>query len=95
MENRIFVVQGKSHPGLFTDVFCFDEEQVSWLEKTKIENGVNVKVSSSVLIDNVDAKFYQFDQSYFLEFETQIPLIMKNYTIGLSYENKDVIVLNK
>ena len=95
LENRIFVGQGKSHPGLFTDVFCFDEEQISWLEKTKIENDANVKVSSSVLIDNVDAKFYKFDQSYFLEFETQIPLIMKNYTIGLSYENKDVIVLNK
>ena len=94
-ENRIFVGQGKNHPGLFTDVFCFEEQNISWLEKPFLINEMEIKITSTYLKEKIDAKFYQFRKIYFLEFAKQIPFIVKNYTLRLSYENKEVILLNK
>lgn len=94
-DNRLFVGQGKNHPGLFSDVFVFTDQNITWLAQLSNEKEINVEVTSSVLKKKIEAKFYQFDKDYYLEFETQIPLILKNYTIGLSYENKDVIILIK
>ncbi len=94
-ENRIFVGQGKNHPGLFTDVFSFEEQNISWLEKPFLIDEIEVNVTSIHLKEEINARFYQFGKIYFLEFEKQIPLIMKNYTLRLSYENKEVILLNK
>lgn len=94
-DNRLFVGQGKNHPGLFSDVFVFTDQNITWLAQLSNEKEIDVEVTSSVLKEKIEAKFYQFDKNYYLEFETQIPLILKNYTIGLSYENKDVIILIK
>ena len=94
-ENRIFIGQGKNHPGLFTDVFFFEEQNISWLEKPFLINEIEANVASTYLKEEINARFYQFGKIYFLEFEKQIPLIMKNYTLRLSYENKEVILLNK
>lgn len=94
-ENRLFVGQGKNHPGLFSNVLFFTEQNIAESKITILENEINVKVSSPILTQPIDAKFYKFEKNYFLEFEEQIPLIIENYTIGLSYKNKDVIILNK
>lgn len=95
IENRIFVGQGKNHPGLFSDVLLFTEQNIEFKKNSILINDSIVKVDSSILNHSVNAKFYQFGKNYFLEFNEQIPLMIENYTIGLSYENKDVIILNK
>ncbi|WP_413533305.1 tRNA methyl transferase PRC-barrel domain-containing protein [Empedobacter brevis] len=93
VENRVFVGQGKNHLGLFADVLHFTEKNINWLNKPIEDIVIEVQVFSSQLENEITAKFYQFKDNYFLEFNTQIPLIIKNYTIGLSYENENVLIL--
>lgn len=94
-ENRLFVGQGKDHPGLFCDVFLFTDQNINWLTQSIDEEEIDVEVTSSILREKKEAKFYQFGEKYFLEFNIQIPLILKNYTIELSCNKTNFIKLNK
>ncbi|WP_276681585.1 tRNA methyl transferase PRC-barrel domain-containing protein [Empedobacter brevis] len=95
LENRLFVGQGKNHPGLFTNVLYFTERNINWVDEPILKNMIEVEVTSSQLEYKMNAIFFRFGKNYFLEFKEQILLIIKNYTMGLSYENKNVLILNK
>lgn len=90
-ENRLFVGAGDSHPGLLSSVIYLGENlelnDISF-SKEELENGIDVEISTQVREDKVPAKLYGFDNSFFLEFENKISIIIKENPFDIIYQNR-------
>ncbi len=89
-ENRLFVGAGDSHPGLLNDVIRLDgklELNDFNFSIEELEKGVEVKISSSVIEDQILAKFYGFVDHFFLEFENKVSVTIQDYPFDLIYQD--------
>jgi tRNA-specific 2-thiouridylase len=90
-ENRLFVGAGDSHPGLLTEVIRLGknlELNDIKFSKEELENGVNVEVSTQIKEDEIPAKLYGLDESFFLEFENQVSVTIENHPFDIIYQNR-------
>ncbi|WP_312769017.1 tRNA methyl transferase PRC-barrel domain-containing protein [Epilithonimonas sp.] len=90
-ENRLFVGAGVSHPGIITDVIRLGEnlelDDISF-SKGELENGIDLEVSTQVSEDKIPAKLYGFDNSFFLEFENKVSVIIEEHPFDIIYQNR-------
>lgn len=94
-ENRLFVGQGKTHPGLFSTVFKFSSNQISWKEDFSFSHEFQLAVNCKSFNSTYKGNLYKFGNDIFLEFQTEIPIHIENYLIELFYENEKVATINK
>lgn len=89
-ENRLFVGAGDSHPELWTDVIRLNgdlELKDFNFSIEELEKGIKVKISSSVIEDQVLAKFYGFVDHFFLEFEKKVSVTIQDHPFDLIYQD--------
>lgn len=91
-ENRLFVGEGESHPGLWNTVLAFAQNSVHWHEefeplRANQENGISVQVSSSVMHHSMAAKLYIFGAEVFLQFEEPVAVAVQDHPLVISYKN--------
>ncbi len=90
-ENRLFVGAGDSHPGLLTSVIRLGENlelnDINF-SKEELEYGIDVEVSNQVNKDELPAKLYGFDNSFFLEFENRVSVTIKEHPFDIIYQNR-------
>ncbi|GGG66286.1 tRNA methyl transferase PRC-barrel domain-containing protein [Epilithonimonas arachidiradicis] len=97
-ENRLFVGAGDSHPGLLTSVIRLGEnlELIDILfSEEELEKGIDVKISTQVNKDELPAKLYRFDNSFYLEFENKISVTIKEHPFDIVYQNKIIKNITK
>lgn len=91
-ENRVFVGEGKSHPGLWTKVLLWKKDQFQWdfstVENLDFENGLKVQVSQNEHQDLHQAHLYIFEEDVFLEFENLVSIELLNDAFQLQYHNE-------
>lgn len=98
-ENRLFVGEGDSHPGLLTAAISFSEKEIRWtdylrLSKTNFNEELPIDVHSCILDHPISGVLYTIDNLFFLEFLTEIPVNIEDYPIDLSYENEIIAQIN-
>jgi len=90
-ENRLFVGAGDSHPGLLTSVIRLGENlELSDINfsNEELENGIDVEISTQINENKIQSKLYRFDNSFFLEFENKVSVIIEEHPFGIIYQNK-------
>lgn len=95
LDNRLFVGQGKDHPGLFSDVFKFSSHEISWDEDFNLSDEFQLEVNCKFSKSMQTGILYKYENVLYLEFKTAIPIYIKNYLIELFYENEKVATINK
>jgi tRNA U34 2-thiouridine synthase MnmA/TrmU len=99
-ENRLFVGEGKNHPGLFLKILSFDQNETNYfspelLNNFTLNNGLSVKVFSESLSNEFDAELYFFNEKFYLEFENKVPIIIKNHSIQIFKKEIKISEINK
>jgi len=90
-ENRLFVGAGDSHPGLLTSVIRLGENlELSDINfsNEELENGIDVEISTQINENKIQSKLYRFDNSFFLEFENKVSVIIEEHPFDIIYQNK-------
>ncbi|MDP9955952.1 tRNA-specific 2-thiouridylase [Epilithonimonas hungarica] len=90
-ENRLFVGAGDSHPGLSTATIRLGENlklnDISF-SKEELEKGIDVEISTSINEDDLSAKLYGFDESFFLQFENKVSVTVEDNPFDIIYQNR-------
>jgi len=94
-DNRLFVGQGKNHPGLFSSIFKFSSNDITWIKDLNLSDEFQLKVICKLFNSDQPAHLYKFGNDIFLEFDTEISIHFRNYLIELFYENEKVATINK
>lgn len=94
-ENRLFVGAGENHPGLWTEVFSFNQNNLHWktdgiFNNEDLETGIAVQVVSPIFDEELTAKLYSFSNAVFLEFAKPTVLILKDHDIELMHNNSHI-----
>lgn len=90
--NRIFVGEGRDHPGLWMKVLAFSAGLLHWSEgcivSTEVpEEGIPVFIDSPSLEQPAEAKLYLFNTEVFLEANEQFPLTLADEELNVLQEN--------
>ena len=98
--NRLFVGAGENHPGLWTTVLSFRKNLFQWNQEklftiTELEDGISVKIESSVVDAKVPTKLYVFEDEVFFEFDQPSLIIIKENPIRIFYQNTIIAENNK
>lgn len=91
-ENRFFVGEGEMHPGLWTSVLAFTENELHLPEDLKnlgeaSLQGIKVEVSSSVMDNGTAAVLYVFGTDVFLEFEQPVSIAVQDHPFTVTHHN--------
>lgn len=94
-ENRLFVGAGENHPGLWTEVFSFNKNNLHWktdgiFNNEDLERGIAVHVVSPILDQEPTAKLYGFSDAVFLEFEKPTVLTLREHDIKLMHNKSHI-----
>lgn len=92
-ENRLFVGQGDTHPGLFQSTFQFSENDFQYQsdslqQYSLLEQGCEIEISSPFQEEMIQAKLYKFGIELFLEYFTPILIRIENYPIQIYYQQQ-------
>lgn len=89
--NQLFVGEGEKHPGLWTDVFSFSENQIQPqdlnLNQDESELGKEVSIHSSVTDIDIIATLYRFDNTTFLEFEAPVSIAIQDHPLEIYFDD--------
>lgn len=89
--NQLFVGEGEKHPGLWTDVLSFSENQLQLnglkLNQDECELGKEVSIHSSVTDIDMIATLYRFEGTIFLEFEAPVSIAIQDHPLEIYFED--------
>ena len=85
--NQLFVGEGEKHPGLWTKIIQFDEDQDLNLSDKIVNERVDVTIHSSLIEKEIPAKLYVFDGKLFLEFEIPVSIVIQDYPLEIHFNN--------
>lgn len=90
--NRIFVGEGKDHPGLWRKVLCYPAELLQWkdgftVSKDALQKGIPVSIVSGSSETAADALLYLFGTEFFLEANEQFPITLLDEELAVLQEN--------
>jgi len=89
-ENRLFVGAGDSHPGLLSNVIRLEgnlELDDINFSKEELGKGIDIEISTQINDNRIQAKFYRFDDTFFIEFENKVSVTIKDHPFDLIYQN--------
>lgn len=91
--NQLFVGEGDQHPGLWTDVIRINKDQTNYqdldLTDELLTEGVDVSIHFSLIENEVSAKFYAFDNAFFLEFERLFSITIQDHPLEIRFNNNN------
>jgi tRNA U34 2-thiouridine synthase MnmA/TrmU len=89
--NQLFVGEGEKHPGLWTSVLSFSENQMQLknfnLTNEECELGKEVSIHSSVTDIDIIATLYRFDGTVFLEFEAPVSVAIQDHPLEIYFDD--------
>ena len=71
-KNIVFVGEGRNFPGLFRSALKIENSEVHWVrEDLRLQNGESMKVKARIRYRQTleEATLYQFEESFYIEFE--------------------------
>lgn len=89
--NQLFVGEGEKHPGLWTTVLAFSENQIQPhnlnLTPDEFELGKEVSIHSAVTDIDMIATLYLFDRILFLEFEAPVSVAIHDNPLEIYFDD--------
>ena len=89
--NQLFVGEGEKHPGLWTSVLAFSENQIQLqdlnLNHDESESGKEVSIHSSVTDIDMIATLYLFDGVLYLEFEAPVSIAIQDHPLEIYFDD--------
>ena len=93
-ENRLFVGEGASHPGLYTQVLAFDKKSLDMGNVVGVGQNLTVEVKFEFEEKPIPAKLLIFEHYIFLQFSDFIRTDKANYKISINYKHKMLLNIN-
>lgn len=89
--NQLFVGEGEKHPGLWTDILSFSENQIQLqnlnFSQEEGELGAEVSIHSTVTDIDMIATLYLFDGRVFLEFEAPVSIAIQDHPLEIYFDD--------
>ena len=88
--NQLFVGEGEQHPGLWSDVLTFSQEEFQLpnldFNKEDADLGTEVSIHSEVMDIDLIATLYIFDGILYLEFEAPVPIAIADHPLEIYFD---------
>lgn len=89
--NQLFVGEGEKHPGLWTNVLSFSDNQIQLQDldfnNDESEIGKEVSIHSSVTDIDMIATFYHFDGYIYMEFEAPVSIAIQDHSLEIYFDD--------
>ncbi len=97
-ENRIFVGEGKNHPGLWTKAIAFDSGSINSdkgiiMSEEVLQKGIPVSVQSPSLPTALNATLVAFGAEFFLTADERFPITVKDEDLTLYHRNQPIATI--
>lgn len=97
-ENRIFVGEGRNHPGLWTKAIAFDSGSINSnkgiiMSEEALQKGIPVSVQSPSLPTALSATLVAFGAEFFLTAEEHFPITVKDEDLTLYHRNQRIATI--
>lgn len=95
VENRLFVGQGKNHPGLRTSFFCIPKNRLSIDENNKklLTQQVSFQLKNAFTFNFISTKIYLSQDTIYFWFDEEISLQFFNYPTEIYLDNQLIGVI--
>ena len=88
--NQLFVGEGEQHPGLWSDVLSFSQEEFQLpnldFNREDPDLGTEVSIHSEVTDIDLIATLYVFDGILYLEFEAPVPIAIADHPLEIYFD---------